>query len=221
MKCKSDNEGMIMIETLWVLIVTSLLFFFIFCIAFIYYQQWTIKIIADETAAKIAQTYKNPDASMNGVSSKNTIINIDPYRYFNMIDIHSGTVKSNLLESKNKTKAKNYIRERFDKAFITTIYSQPQVDLKLKRDSLSRNHITVNIKGTYQVPFQTLFAYAGIGNVISYDIDGNAECIDLIDYLNTIDYVDNISSLSVLNSSIIKAVNSVLKLLNHLTKLGG
>mgnify|MGYP001217244297 FL=1 len=205
-KRKNTEQGMLMIEALWVLWVTSLLFFFIFCITFIYYQQWTIKVIADETAAKIAQTYKYPDAELDGLVSRNDFIKINPYRYA----FHKDDIKN-----RNKTRAENYIKDSYQKATILKHSDSPDVQLELKHDSIARNHITITLKGSYQVPFQKLFEYAGLGDKITYEVQGNAECIDIIDYMNMIDYVDQVTTLNALNSFVLKALNSVFKLLNH------
>lgn len=204
-KLKNKNQGMIMLEAVMVLAMSCVLFFMLFMITFIYYQEWTIKTIADSTAAQIAQSYKLPDSEMNGKADKNMIVNIDPYRYF--------LLRKNILKTKNETKAKLYVIDSYKKASILKNLDNPTVTMELKSDSLSRRHITVHIKGTYKVPFQMLF----LPNDITYDIEGSAECLDLIDYLNTVDYVDNVTSLSLLNSKIIQAINSVLKLFNHIS----
>ena len=66
-----------------------------------------------------------------------------------------------------------------------------------------------------------MFEYTGLGNKITYEVQGNAECIDIIDYMNMIDYVDQVTTLNTLNSAILKEMNSVFKLLNHVvTSLG-
>lgn len=211
-KRENTERGMIMIETLWGLWVTSILFFLIFCITFIYYQQWTIKVIADETAAKIAQTYKYPDAEMDGLLNKSDFVKVNPYRYA----FHKSEI-----ENRNKTRAENYIKESYQKATILKHSDSPKVQLELKHDSIARNHIAITLQGSYQVPLQKLFEYTGLGNKITYEVQGNAECIDIIDYMNMIDYVDQVTTLNTLNSAILKEMNSVFKLLNHVvTSLG-
>jgi len=200
---KNKNQGMIMLEAVLVLAMSSVLFFMLFMITFIYYQEWTIKTIADNTAAQIAQAYKLPDSEMNGKADKNMIVDVDPYRYF---------LGKNILKTKNETKAKAYVIDSYKKASILKNLNEPIVTMELKSDSLSRRHVTVHIRGTYKVPFQELF----LQDDITYNIEGSAECLDLIDYMNTIDYIDSVTSLSLFNSKIISAINSVLHLFNHI-----
>ena len=82
-KVRKDENGMIMIETLIVFTVTIFLLFFILAIFSVMYQRWNIQTIANETAAKISQTYRFKNEDLYDTElSKSDITSVKHYRYF-------------------------------------------------------------------------------------------------------------------------------------------
>lgn len=201
-----NNEGYIMLESLWVLVVTTIVLCFLFSMLFIYYQQWSLRTIADDAAAQVAQTYKTPYAEMDGYMTEAQIKKIDIYRY-NKEDIR-------LL---NEQRVKKYVKQRAKAIFITTSRTEPQTTLKINKDSHARRHATVTIKGSYVVPFGGIMKLAGGKGAISYEVSSTAECVDLLDYMNMIDYINQVAS-DTFGSVIIKFINSILSMINKFTK---
>lgn len=57
-----------MLESLIVYTITVFLLFFLLSIFSILFQAWNVQIIANETAAKAAQTYKLSEADLHTVT---------------------------------------------------------------------------------------------------------------------------------------------------------
>ena len=51
---------------------------------------------------------------------------------------------------------------------------------------------------------------------LKYKTVAYAECVDLVDYINTTDYIKNQVESNVFNSGIVKAIDSVLSLLTNI-----
>ena len=81
MKEKYD-KGEVMPESLIVYTITIFLLFFILAIFSVLFQRWNIQTIANESATRVAQTYKLMDADVDtGYVSKSEVAEFREYRY--------------------------------------------------------------------------------------------------------------------------------------------
>lgn len=197
-----------MLESLIVYTITIFLLFFILAIFSVLFQRWNIQTIANESATRVAQTYKLTDAdTVTGSVTVDQISAISPYRYiFSKSDLQTSATK----------KIKDYATTRLANTTYTKNVTEPVISVEVKKDALSRKHIEVTISGEYSVPFGEALSYFGFESTTKYTQTSYAECVDMIDYVNTIDFVHYQSTLSIFNSSFVKAINSVLKLFDHI-----
>ena len=203
-KVRKDENGMIMIETLIVFTVTIFLLFFILAIFSVMYQRWNIQTIANETAAKISQTYRFKNEDLYDTElSKSDITSVKHYRYF------FGSKKD--LANQNKMRVNDYAKNRLARTTYTIDVSEPTITYEIKSDSLARRHVELTIEGEYSVPFGDMLAYFGFDSTIKYKTTAYAECVDLIDFMNTVDFVDNFVDM---DSKAIKLIDSFTGLLN-------
>lgn len=73
-KRMKNEKGEVMLESLIVYSVTIFLLFFILAIFSVLFQRWNIQTIANESAARVAQTYRLMDADVEtGYVSKSEI----------------------------------------------------------------------------------------------------------------------------------------------------
>lgn len=206
---EKNNRGEIMLESLIVYSITIFLLFFILAIFSVLFQHWNIQVIANESASRVAQTYRFTEAdTVTGQIEKSKLTNIDIYRYFN---------NSSEMENSARTKIQEYAKDRLNKTTFTRNISDPIIDVNVVKDSSYRKHIEVKISGEYSVPFGEALSYFGFESTIKYETTAYAECLDLSNYINTTDYVKNQISLNKIDSSFVRAVNKILGLFKTLT----
>ena len=208
---KENTSGVIMLESLIVVTVTVFLLFFILAAFSTMFQRFNIQIIANETAARLAQTYEYSlkADSITGDITLDDAVNVDPYRYF----------KGEELASATQRKAKEYASGRLKKTTFTKDVSEPSIASEVISDSLGRRHLEVTIKGSYSVPFGDILGYFGFEEINDYSTVAYADCIDLSNYINTVVYVDTWTSGE--GSKLIDAIDNVFELIDNVLDLFG
>ena len=92
---------------------------------------------------------------------------------------------------------------------------ETEVTTNVVRDALARRHIEVTIEGGYRVLFSEALAWAGIDTTVHYKVTGYAECLDMVDYITTTDYVKSfageISGIFSLTDSLIGLINKLME----------
>lgn len=200
------NSGEVMIESLVVYTITIFLLFFILALFSALYQRWNVQTIANESATRYAQTYRfdNKDVS-SGYITKDQLTEVKDYRYV-----------GDSLEISAKNEIISYAKNRLKKTTYTQDVIEPRIDVKVVKDDVSRRHVEVTIEGEYYVPFGEALNYFGMNENLKYKTVAYAECVDLVDYINTTDYINNQVESNVFNSGIVKAIDSVLSLLTNI-----
>lgn len=207
--CKND-KGAIILESLIVYPVTIFLLFFILAIFSVLYQRWNLQTIANESAARMAQTYRLSQADeSSGFVDETQLTSVGPYRYIANVFTH------NMEESIND-RVKEYAGWRLAKTTYTKNVSEPAITATVVPDSLGRRHIVVRIVGEYSVPFGEALSYFGFDSTITYETTAYAECVDIIDYINLVDYVDTQTSLNQFGSKTIGLIDAVLSLFDNI-----
>lgn len=205
---KKNIKGQLMLESLIVYSVTLFLLFLVLAIFSTLFQRWNLQIIANESATRIAQTYRYMNAdTVTGEITKDMISDTREYRY---------VYKKTELESAAKRNLSTYALSRISKTTFTKEVTEPKMDIVEYQDSLARRHIKVSITGEYRVPFGTALSYFGYADTTKYTVESYAECVDIIDYINTVDYVDNQTSLNQFDSKFVDLINSVLNLFDNI-----
>ena len=203
---KESCEGAVMLEALIVYPVTLFLLFFVLSIFSVLYQDWNVQTIANETAARIAQTYKYAGAdAVTGYVDVSEIKKTNPYRY--APSLLAGQKK----DAEVLVKAKNYAKARLSRTTFTQSVSEPIVDVSIESAMVSRKYMVVTIESSYKVPFGEALDYFGLKGTVTYAATGYAECLDLSDYVTMSDFIESYSSLGFLDSSALDAIESIMK----------
>lgn len=205
---RKDENGEIMLESLIVYSVTIFLLFFILAIFSVLFQRWNLQTIANETAARMAQTYRFIEADeVTGYVTDKEIKAVREYRYL---------WKSNELETYTLKKATSYAGWRLDQSTYTKNVTEPKYQIEVISDSLARRHLKLTITGEYAVPFGEALSYFGFDSTTKYEVTAYAECLDIIDYVNTVNYVEDQLSFGQFNSKFVKMLNKILGLFKNL-----
>ena len=204
-----NESGEVMLEGLIVYTITAFLLFFLLAIFSVLFQAWNVQTIANETAAKAAATYKLADSDLaDPYVSVEQITGISRFRYW---------FGDDSLEREAETKSFEYSQDRLQKTTYTKAVTQPEVVVQVKEDTLARRHIEVTITGEYTVPFGEALSYFGFDSIAHYETTASAECLDLIDYIDTVDFAGKQCSLDILGSSLVGAINKMMKLIHDIT----
>ena len=204
-----NESGEVMLEGLIVYTITVFLLFFLLAIFSVLFQAWDVQTIANETAAKAAATYKLADSDLaDPYVSVEQITGISRFRYW---------FGDDSLEREAETKSFEYSQDRLQKTTYTKAVTQPEVVVQVKEDTLARRHIEVTITGEYTVPFGEALSYFGFDSIAHYETTASAECLDLIDYIDTVDFAGKQCSLDILGSSLVGAINKMMKLIHDIT----
>ena len=208
-KAHVNESGEVMLEGLIVYTITVFLLFFLLAIFSVLFQAWNVQTIANETAAKAAATYKLADSDLaDPYVSVDQITGISRFRYW---------FGDDSLEREAETKSFEYSQDRLQKTTHTKAVTQPEVAVQVKEDTLARRHIEVTITGEYTVPFGEALSYFGFDSIAHYETTASAECLDLIDYIDTVDFAGKQCSLDILGSSLVGAINKMMKLIHDIT----
>lgn len=208
-KAHVNESGEVMLEGLIVYTITVFLLFFLLAIFSVLFQAWNVQTIANETAAKAAATYKLADSDLaDPYVSVDQITGISRFRYW---------FDDDSLEREAETKSFEYSQDRLQKTTYTKAVTQPEVAVQVKEDTLARRHIEVTITGEYTVPFGEALSYFGFDSIAHYETTASAECLDLIDYIDTVDFAGKQCSLDILGSSLVGAINKMMKLIHDIT----
>lgn len=204
-----NESGEVMLEGLIVYTITVFLLFFLLAIFSVLFQAWNVQTIANETAAKAAATYKLADSDLaDPYVSVDQITGISRFRYW---------FGDDSLEREAETKSFEYSQDRLQKTTYTKAVTQPEVAVQVKEDTLARRHIEVTITGEYTVPFGEALSYFGFDSIAHYETTASAECLDLIDYIDTVGFAGKQCSLDILGSSLVGAINKMMKLIHDIT----
>lgn len=203
-KQSSQNEdGMIMIEALIVYLFTAIILFLLLVLMFLVFQVWSCQIVANETAARIGQTYSFKDANLEtGKISLSDITDRKLYR---------GT--SGYLDSAASERSKTFSTSRLGQLTFVDFYRR-DVETSIETDYIARQHIVVRLKGDFFVPFGSIVKTNRNG-IFSYDVKGVSPCFDVSDYMITTDALYGLFHTDV-GSSLTSLINSLLSLIEKI-----
>ena len=174
------EDGMMMVEGMLALLATIMVLICLLGFGFLFYQQWAVCNIANDTATRIAQTYAYTDTDpVMGYINESQIRRKPLLRYYRFGQI----------EKRNADRGEKYAR------------------WSLKTSSLARRHVEVRIEATYEIPFGGVLELFGIPGTVTYHGLGEAVCVDPSDYINTVDTYKALTDLT-FGSKTLKAINS-------------
>ncbi len=205
-KKRKSERGEVMLESLIVYSITIFLLFFILAIFSVLFQRWNIHTVANESVTRVAQTYKFIEADADtGYISEDKVTEVRPYRYI---------WNKEELENSASDKIKDYAKNRLSRTTYTKNVVEPSFEILVEKDALARRHLAVKITGEYSVPFGQALSYFGFESTTKYEVTAYADCVDISDYLTTIDFVESRVNSSDFGSETVGLINAVLDLFN-------
>lgn len=204
---RKNEKGAIMIESLIVYTITLFLLFFVLALFSVLFQRWNLQTIANDAAARMAQTYRlNKADEITGKVSVDELTEVGIYRY-------AGNLITKKMETAIDKRVSDYASWRLQKTTFTKNVKDPVIKTVVHPDALGRRHIEVTIVGEYRVPLAEALSFFGYGKTVEYEVKAYADCVDMIDYINFVDYVDTQTNIS---GKFIGFIDAVLKLFDNI-----
>ncbi len=162
-----------LIVTLVMLFITIMLY-----IGMVLYQQTLASVMANQTAANIAQVYSNnlKDPFTGYVASDRVYQSVT---YSNM----KTDAYMNILEQKANVFAKYRLKSS---RILGNGISSVDVDVVKKPNELLKSQIVVTIRDRYDVPLVGIFGTSGL---VEFSASGRADCVDVLDYVNGVEAI--------------------------------
>ena len=205
-----DEKGMIMIEGLIVFVVTTILLIIVISVFNVLYQIWNVQSVANDTASKLAQTYSysEPASKANMVDGSVSALSkarLRPYRYM---------INKSGFEDSARERARSHGINRLSGLIYYAPGNTIDVKTEIIGDSLARRHVEVTVTHQFNLPLRNLLEYIGLEGALVYTAVGYADCIDMLDYLTTVDFVDHATDPNYwFKSKTVKAINGLLSLI--------
>ena len=192
------EDGMMLVEGMLALLATIMVLICLLGFGFLFYQQWAVCNIANDTATRIAQTYAYTDTDpVMGYINESQIRRKPLLRYYRFGQI----------EKRNADRGEKYARWSLKTSSLASASSAPEIQVETKHDALARRHVEVRIEATYEIPFGGVLELFGIPGTVTYHGLGEAVCVDPSDYINTVDTYKALTDLT-FGSKTLKAINS-------------
>lgn len=181
--CK-EERGSMMIDGMIAMLITIMILVFLMSLGFLLYQQWMVSNVANDTATRLAQRYPYTSADIiTGQTALEDMNGLPLYRYL-----------GSRLERENGARGESFALDTLAMAGLATPVRNPEIDVKECYDSLGRRHVEVHITAEYEVPLGGALQYFGMDQTVTYQATGRAVCMDMLEYINSVEAVDSIST---------------------------
>ena len=208
--CKGE-KGEVMLEGIIVMVITLFVLIWLLGLGFLYYQKYTVRIVSNDAAAKVAATYFNPQADII-------------MGYVSAVDVSDRSLYSSPdLEEINQLRAESYIRYILDKANFANTLKEVQVTLDYVKDSIfGRSHVVLTTEVTFDTAFGEGLELFGMEGNTTYRVTSYADSTSLSDYVSNVNYADALTDGTFLKGTgavekVVGFLNSFIKMLNKLT----
>ena len=198
---RDRQKGSIMLESTYCILATIIVLIFFLSFGFFLYQKTMVKIVANEVAEEITQTYKLRYVTDSSDIESSDISGIGKYRYLFFTDSFN---------EKNEIKVENFANARLTKTSLAKKEATLYAEVETVVDDIGRRHYVVTIRQKYSFLFGDLLSVIGQERVQELESVSYVESADVLNYINTvkmtkygIDKVkDNESFLGVVDSAI-------------------
>lgn len=178
-----EDNGMVMIESIYCILLAMIVTFFILSIGFLLYQKVVVSIVANEVAEDVSQTYKFYNAKGNGDITLDDYNSVGLYRYF---------FRNKKIKEANEEKCKNFMNIRLNKTSLSKDDGSLYVNIELKRDDIGRHHYEITVKNRYFILLGDLLKVFGLNNTFEMSAKSNVMGVDVLHHINSVRTVSNI-----------------------------
>ena len=206
-KRKNDEQGTVMLESVFGIFVSIIIMAFLLSFGFYLYQQTVMDIVANETAEEVGQTYKLRNVNDCSEISLDDVTGVARYRYL---------LFATQYDKANETKGATLANVRLSKTSLAQSDSAPRVEIEKIGDDIGRMHYEVTLTQEYEFMLGDLLEFMGLQDAETMSTTVYVESVDISNYINTVKMVnygldkvtDAVPLLNMVNS-VIKMMKSV------------
>lgn len=211
MKEIRSEEGMVMVEAIYVVVIAIMIIFFTINIGSVYYNRIAMTAAANEAAAGVASNYGSPNKEpFFNYTGTTDLYLTNPYRYW----ISGEKSLDQIAQKKAKWYAGYLVSEMEFFKRSNMDFSGIQVSVE-ENDAGSRN-VTVSVKRKFDVFAVNPFLFFGLNPQYEVQVTGSAVCYDVIHEMNNIAFVDEMQKKI---GGKIPVVNNVVSMIRKLIDL--
>lgn len=183
-----DEEGMIMVEAIYVVVITILIIFFAINIGIIYHNRIAVTASANEAASGVARIYSRLDKEpFYAYMDKEDFKKINPYRYLRYEGAYT-----DVTERKAKWYASYLVYQsefavQKDMAFDGVVTS-------CEKNAIGQQMLSVTVTRKYPVFDMNPVVFFGLDPQYEVSATGTAICYDPIYQMNQTAFVDEIQN---------------------------
>lgn len=177
MKKYKKEQGSVMLESTYCLLISIIVLMFMISFCFFLYQHAVVGIVANEVAEEVAQTYKLRYITDNSNISSSDISGVGKYRYLFF---------SSSFNSKNEAKVYTIANARLSKTALAQEVGNLNVDVETVVDDIGRRHYEVTVKQKYTFLLGDLLSFIGQKDVQMIEETSYVASVDILNYFNTV-----------------------------------
>lgn len=207
------ERGSITIEATLVTVTCLTVLFIMIGFGMVLYRQSLVTAVANQAASDVAMMYpyldKDPNTGFTGqydFDDSNSL-----YRYF--------LWKAEQYKSENSDKAQWYANALLEQGSLVTMSVPSEVVVDITAGNALCRNITVTVTDIYEIPAADIFRMFGLPGEIEITAVATAQCVDMIDYMDTTNFlnyiVDKATPFSDLISAVDKWITWVKKILSE------
>lgn len=216
---------MVMIEAVYVVIITIVIIFFIMNVGIVYYNRLVLTSIANEAATSVANIYGAPDKDpFYAFMEPDDFKKINPYRYLLFGSMYNKNSRYNqTIMKKSKAYAAYLIYESEFSAEHSKQFSSEDsyvmADVTVNSDNmLGLQMLTVTVKRTYSVFDLNPVAFFGLNPKYEASASGTAVCYDIVHQMNSVALLDEIET-RIGKEMVIDSIGNVLGIIEKVQKI--
>ena len=199
-----NEQGVIMIEGVFGVLVSIIVMAFLLSFGFYLYQQTMVDIIANEIAEEVVMTYKFRDVNDCADISLMDVQNVGRYRYI----LFAGQY-----DSANEAKGTTLANIRLSKTSLAQSNSAPKVEIEKIGDDVGRMHYEVTLTQNYEFMMGDILSLVGIPEAETLSSTVYVEAVDVSNYINTVKMTNYGLKKFEGANPLLKTVSSVVKLM--------
>jgi len=177
MKSKRES-GLVVVEAAIIVTLVMIILTIMLYVGMVLYQQTLVSVMANQTAANIAQVYSN--------NLKDPFTGyVDPDRIYQSITYSN--MKTDAYMAVVEQKASVFAQYRLKSSRILTDGNTAvEVDVVKKPNELLKSQVVVTVRDHYDVP---LVGFFGANGLMEFAASGRADCVDILDYINGVEAI--------------------------------
>ena len=185
---QSDESGEIMIESIIIVIITTIVLIFMISLGFLLYQKSLVSTVANETAAEIAQSYK-----YNGILSTDITTQQEALSALESTKKYRYLFSSGALAANSVSIGETYATNRLAQTSFATLEGAPTVLVSTEKADLGRRFIKVTVEVEYTIFLGRALKVFGMDETYTISSTSYAECNDISNYCNTVKFTEYIA----------------------------